>query len=170
MKKICFFITVLFCFQLCYCQHPYLLRGGTEIGIKTVGAASGDFDYNELAGVVTSDIYDNTGEKLIIRSGSPAQLHCKVLKPKTIGRPGKILVTGATTKAVNGTPINLNSNFEFVGEGKQGTAHGLAWGLAPFTCFLSCFFLFIKGGKAEVLSQSFIPNNIVEEDYYIELE
>lgn len=170
MKRVYIIIIFLFCFHFSYCQHPYLLPGGTEIGIKTIGAFSGDYDLKELPGVVTSDIYDSTNKQIIIRSGTPVKLFCRILPPKTVGRPGKILITGATTSTVNGTTIDIISNFEFAGEGRSGTAHGLAWGLFPFTFGLSTLFLLIKGDKAAVLSQSLIPNNIVAKDYYIDLD
>lgn len=152
-----------------------MLRAGSPIRVCTDNEINSNDTASAKYALVEYDIFDESGKYKLIKKITPVKLNLQRKKSRTMGRPGRISVTGGTTYTVNGQPVELTiDNIEFVGKGRQGLAHGLSWGLLEYgwinPVFLaSPLFLLIKGGKAKIPSGTLLPYMRVADNVTVEI-
>lgn len=152
-------------------QESYTLTNETPVVVRTLLPASSNDSGVEIKGEIVEDVYSNDGGAVLIRCGTPVNIHAACTKSGAMGKPGKITIHGATTTSVDGQQISLKTDVvEVKGKGKGGLAHGLAWGLALPTSFCSCFFLLLEGGQAEIPIGTELPNCSVKGTYSVKLQ
>ncbi len=169
MKNILFVLALIM--PLIAFANPAKLSGGTPVQIKTSLPAKSNQITTDIQGVVDANVYAADGKTILIQKGAPVKIHTMMIKNGAAGKAGKILINGASALSVDGKTIPLSTqNMEIKGNGRGGLAHGLSWGLAIPTSFLSCFCLFIKGSEAEIPAGTIIPNTIVEGNHTITID
>lgn len=142
------------------------LRSGTPIQISI--ASSNYRPYADVEGTVDADVYSADGLNVVIPRGSRVRLHGAYQPNGSCGKPGKLWLNCGTVTASDGKQIAISfPEIEFKGKGRGGLAHGLAWGLALPTNFVSCFFLLIKGGTPTLPVGYHIPAAAIEGAYTI---
>lgn len=107
--------------------------------------------------VVANDV--RVGDQIVISAGTPVMSQVNATKRRGCGRAGSVSVNFISTKAVDGSIVNLmGGNITREGRNKKGMAIGLGVGLGVFVwpC-LAC--LAIKGGHA-VISEGTLTQNV----------
>lgn len=150
-------------------ENKKLLKQGTNIIVKTNQICNSSSGSPMFIGIVDADVYDQTGQSVLIQKGTQVKLYAEIKKNGAPGKPGKIVINSASTTSVDGKTIPLTASFETQGKGKQGLAWGLGIGTGLVTLVGLCF-LFIKGGDAEIPYGTAIPNVIVEGNHTISID
>lgn len=140
------------------------LAKGTPVVVKTVSGVSSN-SIGEIMAIVEEDVVSEDGH-VLIKSGTPVIVKAYFEKNGSIGKPGKITLSGANTTAIDGKTIILNCGLEELGKDNSGLSLGLGIGTGILTLF-GLLFLLIKGGNAEVPAGTIIPNTFVSANYDI---
>ena len=134
---------------------------GTPVVVKTSGVVTSN-SVGDIQAIVDQDVV--SGGTVVIKSGTPVVVKATFEKNGATGKPGKIILSGATTTAVDGKTIVLNCGMEEKGKGKGGLAWGLGIGTGCVT-LVGLLFLLIKGNSAELPAGTLIPNTSVASNY-----
>ena len=143
------------------------LQRGTSLSVRITSQISSKKKASAPTAIVENDVREKNGI-VVIKRGTPVQLQIEKKKARGCGRAGYVNVKCVSTTAVDGQNITLEGNIDAEGDNKKGLAIGLGVGLGltvlPTVGFA---FLAIKGGQAEIPSNTLISNVFVMNDYMI---
>lgn len=104
---------------------------------------------------------------VVIAKGTHVKVSINKKKAKGVGKAGSVELRCISTTSVDGQTIALEGMKAEEGDSRQGLALGLGIGLGVFTLIgFAC--LAIKGEKANIETNTIIPNIMVMDDYLIE--
>ncbi len=125
MKKLLLLTLTLVCILPIFAQSVRLSKG-TTIAVTFVENIISNTQYPTANVVVSGDVYDDSGNYIIIQQNTPVMVQLNVRKGKIWGDVGKIEVTPISTQAVNGRqiafvaePVVFKGNESFVSAGMQ---------------------------------------------------
>ena len=145
MKKVLFSILLFFSFTAVL-NAQSVLKSGSVVTLRFVESVNSQSTSTSV--VVAQDV--KVGDVTFISAGTPAIAQVTGVKRRGCGRAGTVSVEFISTKAVDGSQVNLlGGKISREGKNKKGLAIGLGVGLGIFAwpC-LAC--LAIKGGEAEI--------------------
>ena len=104
---------------------------------------------------------------VVIAKGTPVKVSINKKKAKGVGKAGSVELRCISTTSVDGQTIALEGMKAEEGDSRQGLALGLGIGLGVFTLIgFAC--LDKKKKKANIETNTIIPNIMVMDDYLIE--
>ena len=172
MKKIVLmFIVGLLSVSNAVGQERVMLANGTSIPVRitTPIDSKASFEQN-IAAIVERNIYDDSGNIVLIRRGTPVVMHADIQKARGVGKPGSIKLTALTTTAVDGQTIHLMGGYQTIGQSKRGLALGVGVGVGVFVCWPCIFCLCIKGENVTISENTMLNNVVVNDTYKITIE
>lgn len=171
MKKIiCILASVCVCAFAAEAQSVRI-NNGQSISIRTTTSISSKQKNPNVTAIVERDVRDITGEKVLIRRGTPVQLAVTTQKAKGVGKEGFINISLLSTTAVDGQIISLLGGMNCEGNNRKGEALGCGLGLGlTVLCPVGLFFLCIKGEDVEIPANTIIQNVVINDNYFIRAE
>lgn len=150
------------------------LNSGKPVSVRITNdiySKAGNKIRQEAMAIVDRDVTDISGEKVLIRRGTPVQLSTKVVKAKGVGKAGAIKIDCISTTAVDGQPVSLLGGLNLQGDDRKGVALGCGLGLGlTILCPVGFFFLCIQGENVEVPANTMIQNVVVNDNYMVAAE
>ncbi len=169
MKKIICILAIICTFTAE--AQPIKINSGQIISIRTTKSVSSRTKNPDVTAIVERDIKDISGEKILIRRGTPIELTVKTQKAKGVGKAGSIDISLLSTTAVDGQRISLLGGINCEGNNREGAALGCGLGLGLTVLFpVGFFFLCIKGENVEIPANTIIQNAIINDNYLIRVE
>ncbi len=150
------------------------LNNGKSVSIRITNdvysKANKKTKQNAMA-IVDRDVTDISGDKVLIRRGTPVQLSTTVVRAKGVGKAGAIKIDCMSTTAVDGQVVSLLGGLNLQGDDRKGAALGCGLGLGLTILFpVGFFFLCIQGENVEVPANTIIQNVVVNDNYMIATE
>lgn len=103
-------LLVLLVSSIVAAQTPYCLETGHKISIRILSTIKSDEPLESSpTAKVAGDVYDETGEYILIESGTPVTLQVEVRKANLSGDVGRIAITPISTTAYNGREITFEA-------------------------------------------------------------
>ena len=154
MKKLLLLACLLPSFMSSFAQST--LKSGSNVTLRFVEELKGNSIGANV--VVANDV--KVGDKIIVSAGTPVQTQVTGTKRRGCGRAGVLNVAFISTRATDGTLVNLmEGRILREGKNKKGLAIGLGVGLGVFAWpFLGC--LAIKGGDA-IIPEGTLTTNVL---------
>lgn len=147
------------------------INNGQSISIRTTKSVSSKTKNPNVSAIVERDVKDISGEKVLIRRGTPIELTVNTQKAKGVGKAGSIDISFIATTAVDGQRISLLGGINSEGDNREGAALGCGLGLGLTVLFpVGFFFLCIKGENVEIPANTIIQNVIINDNYLIRTE
>ena len=148
------------------------LNSGTAVSVRIVDDLSSKQKHNQAArAIVDRDVTDITGEKVIIRRGTPVQVGTAVRRAKGVGKPGSIKIDCISTLTVDGQTVPLMGGLSVQGDDRMGVALGCGLGLGlTILCPVGLFLLCIKGENVEIPANTVIYNVVVNNNCMVAAE
>ena len=147
------------------------INNGQSISIRTTKSISSKTKNPDVTAIVERDIKDISGEKVLIRRGTPIELTVNTQKAKGVGKAGSIDISFLSTTAVDGQRISLLGGINKIGDDNKGTALGCGLGLGLTFLFPEGLFLLcIKGQNVEIPENTIIQNVVINDTYLIRVE
>ncbi len=169
MKKIICILTIICTFTAE--AQPIKINNGQSISIRTTKSVSSRTKNPDVTAIVERDVKDISGEKILIRRGTPIELTVKTQKAKGVGKAGSIDISFLSTTAVDGQKISLLGGINSEGKNREGAALGCGLGLGlTILCPVGFFFLCIKGENVEIPAHTIIQNVTINDNYLIRIE
>ena len=143
MKRITILTIAFFCLSIS-AQEKICLQEGTRISVKITTEMSSQH-YTNPTTIVASDVYDQDGEYIIIKKGTPVEIQTKIIKATLFGDEGTIELTPISTLAIDGReivfqdqPVTFEGNEALLRSRKKAKiAAGTAF--AAYTANTYCF-------------------------------
>ena len=101
-------------------QKKVKLPAGTVITIRTVKSLNSQKPKGITTFVVNGDVWDEKGEVILIREGTPADVQIFIRKASKAGENAKIQFQPISTKAFNGRLIGFNEQIVVFSGGHYG--------------------------------------------------
>lgn len=170
MKKFFCFLALIGITSTTVAQ-PVKINNGQSISIRTTKSVSSKSKNPDVTAIVDRDVKDITGEKVLIRRGTPVELALDAQKAKGVGKPGSIDISLLSTTAVDGQRIALLGGINCEGDDCEGAALGCGLGLGLTVLFpFGFFFLCMKGENVKIPANTIIPNVVINDNYLIRVE
>lgn len=147
--------------------HTKTLEYGTRVALvvdETFSAGS-SIESGLIHATVLNDIYSDDGENILIKSGTPALINYTLEQNEHGGKPGKLTLSGATTKTVDNQRITLQLGYVKKGGSKVLGVVAISTFFFPLG-LLSCI---IKGGMPK-LKQGSVINSTITEDISVNVK
>jgi len=169
-KFICILAIICAC-TLETAAQPVKIDNGQSISIRTTKSVSSKTKNPSISAIIERDVKDITGEKVLIRRGTPVETTINTVKAKGVGKAGSINISFLSTTSVDGQRISLLGGINREGDSREGAALGCGLGLGlTILCPVGLFFLCIKGENVEIPSDTIIQNVIINDNYLIRAE
>lgn len=110
-KQLIFSAILLFGLSIStFAQTSYCLPAGHKISIRILSTLNSKKDTRMTPSAeVAGDVYDETGEFILIRKGTPVTLQVETRKANLSGSVGRITITAISTTAYNGREITFEA-------------------------------------------------------------
>ena len=168
-KTILALLALLICIPLS--AQKYELSNGQSIAIRlTSEIKSKNKRQPTPIAIVDCDIYDKSGEKVLIRRGTAVELSLQTQRAKGVGEAGWIQLECVSTTAVDGQNIRLIGGLHQEGEDRKGLAIGCGVGLGIVFFPVGICALCIKGEDTTIHSNTMIHNVLINSRYMISAE
>ena len=148
------------------------LNSGKPVSLRITNDISSKLKINQEAMVIVDrDVTDASGEKVLIRRGTPVQVATTVRRARGVGKPGAIKIDCISTTAVDGQAVYLMGGLNEQGDDRKGVALGCGLGLGLTVLFPVGFFLLcIPGENVDIPANTIIQNVVVNDNYMIAAE
>ncbi len=146
MKKFVSLATLLFFGIVAYAQSNYCIEQGRKISVVITQEINSQKDFGTHLAEIVGDVYDESGEVVLIKKGTPVYIQVRCRRANVTGNVGEITITPISTLAYNDREITFdaepivftgNENAVFRSQMKAVVAKGTAF-IAPIAntyCF-----------------------------------
>lgn len=146
MKKLLPLVILLFMGKMAYAQNNYCLEQGRKISVIITQEINSQKDFGTHLAEIVGDVYDESGEVVLIKKGTPVYVQVRCRRANVTGNVGEITITPISTLAYNDREITFdaepivftgNENAVFRSQMKAVVAKGTAF-IAPIAntyCF-----------------------------------
>ncbi len=171
MKKIIFLVMIATLVSMEAIAQQSKLNSGQTVIVRTTTAVASKAKSTSITAIVDRDVRDASGEKVLIRRGTPVEMSIVAKKARGVGKGGMIDLTCISTTAVDGQNVALLGGLNVQGDDNKGAALGCGLGLGLTFLFPEgLFFLCLKGENVEVPANTLIQNVVVNDNYMIRAE
>jgi hypothetical protein len=94
---------------------------------------------------IAEDLVD-ANNMVVVSKGTPVYFNYKIVKAKSVGRPGSIEVNFISTKSIHGTTIPLTGTMKMEGDNKKAKVLGIGLGLGLTIAPPMLLYLLKRGG------------------------
>jgi len=161
MKRLLFLSLLLVASTLEMFAQKVCLKSGKPVPVRLIQSVSSRYNTRTVRAIVDLDIRDDSGEKILIRKGTPVEVGVSAMRARGVGKAGYIDLTCLSTTTVDGQYVALSGGIYSYGQDREGAVLGCGLGLGLTFLFpVGLLLLCIRGENVN------IPNNTVIADVY----
>lgn len=103
-------------------NQKYILPAGTSVVVKIISPITIEkkgSDHIKVDAIVFGDVYDQSGEKILIANGTVVEVQTLITRPSFYGSAAKLVINPISCLAVDGRAVMFDDYYHFEASGDE---------------------------------------------------